>query len=100
MKAIGCEAASAAAYFAGNTQDAVLLIRATLEMEPTANRYFKLGLAELTQANEGGEYHKQRRLHLKAAKQSFSSALKLGPQHPGAQARLAEVKRLLKRSKK
>jgi len=34
----------------------VLLIRATLEMEPTANRHFKLGLAELTQANAGGEY--------------------------------------------
>jgi hypothetical protein len=100
MKAIGCETASAAAYFAGNTNDAVLLIRATLEMEPTANRHFKLGLAELTQANAGGEYHKERRKHLKAAKSSFNAALEMDPAHAGAQARLAEVKRMLRKNKK
>jgi len=31
---------------------------------------------------------------------AHSTALKLEPQHPGAQARLAEVKTLLRRSKK
>ena len=97
MKAIGCETASAAAYFAGNTHDAVLLIRATLEMEPTANRHFKLGLAELTQANAGGDHHKDRRLHLKAAKASFNAALAMDPAHAGAQTRLAEAKRMLRK---
>jgi hypothetical protein len=97
MKAIGCETASAAAYFAGNTRDAVLLIRATLEMEPTPNRHFKLGLGELTQANSGGEHHKDRRLHLKAAKASFLAALAMDPAHAGAQTRLAEAKRLLRK---
>ena len=99
MKAIGCETASAAAYFAGNANDAVRLIQATLEMEPTANRHFKLGLAELTQANTAGENHKERRLHLQAAKASFNAALAMNPAHAGAQTKLAEAKRLLRKAK-
>ena len=99
MKAIGCETASAAAFFAGNTNDAVRLIRAALEMEPTANRHFKLGLAELTQANTDGEHHRDRQLHLEAAKASFNAALTMDPAHAKAQARLAETKRLLRKAK-
>ena len=76
------------------------MISATLELEPTANRYFKLGLAELTQANHADMSAPDRKSHLKAAKASFTAAVEMDQAHAGAQQRLAEVKRMLRKSKK
>ena len=73
------------------------MIRATLELEPTANRHFKLGLAEMTAANHEDETAKGRRAHLNVAKSAFTKAIEMDQAHGGAQQRLAEVKRLLRR---
>ena len=76
------------------------MIRATLELEPTANRHFKLGLAEMTQAKHKDETPKGRRVHLKGAKAAFTQAIEMDQAHGGAQQRLAEVKRMLRSGKK
>lgn len=73
------------------------MIRATLELEPTANRHFKLGLAEMTQANHKDETAKGRKAHLKAAKAAFEKAVEMDQAHGGAHQRLTEVKRMLRR---
>lgn len=85
LKATGCEVSAAAIYFVpvdGTKELALNWIRRSIELWPTANRHFKEALAWMSQAitNE---------TTTAAAKQGFTAALALDPNHQGARQKLA-----------